>query len=108
MKECPYCGSEAKVRKHGMFWFVVCGKCKAHTTYASSEEKAIEKWEQRAPLSDHSWETLKSCPFCGNIGIAHDAVWKKHVTYCNKCYAATNNYKNRSKADEAWNMRSIV
>jgi len=44
LKPCPFCGSS---RVAVVDSFVQCGTCSAAGPYASSEEKAVQRWNNR-------------------------------------------------------------
>ena len=46
LKNCPFCGGEAKLDNY-MKWWVVCKKCRITSRFFESEEYAIEAWNRR-------------------------------------------------------------
>ena len=55
---------------------------------------------------------LKSCPFCGSkkVGVAETSIGNYQNIFflarCDECGARTKLFRDRDKAEEAWNMRA--
>lgn len=48
IKECPFCGEQAEIRKTDFnMYMVVCKLCSSRTNLYSSEETALRVWNTR-------------------------------------------------------------
>lgn len=68
LKNCPFCGGEAVIRRRNPDHimreksFICCTKCKNKTGYYNNQEDAIAAWNKRI---DNVMSDIHYCPHCG-------------------------------------------
>lgn len=72
LKPCPFCGGEADCNNSGFMkagkqmWAVECLNCGMVTTFADTEQKAIEAWNKRTERPKGRWIETKNGFHCSN------------------------------------------
>ena len=104
LKECPFCGSNAKVFHsviHTIFHVKCVNEitCGAELGYFSSEQEAIDSWNER---SNHA-QKIRHCPLCGSEAkVNHVELSDLYYVSCSNCFYKSYKCPTRSQAILEW------
>lgn len=76
LKPCPFCGGEATVVGHNIF-FVKCTNCEIETLLYRHKDRAVEYWNTRKPMErivEMLEDKFVSTWDCGYEGGYKDAI----------------------------------
>ena len=98
LKNCPLCGSKAKVWRVEHSEQVYCPTCGARTLWSS---QARERWNNRRQRKIE----LMPCPLCGGSGKIYESYDGKYYVQCRKCGFTTGDAPDSQAAQATWNRR---
>lgn len=82
LRECPFCGGEAKVGAfYDDLYFATCCNCGVDTKFYGTEAEAIEAWNTRYERTSEVTYGEYGCPHCGEC----DCVLYSTSGYCPTC-----------------------